>query len=304
MAENLLIVDDDEIIRELVQDDLERYGYAVETACDGLAAWQKIDLAPLSFDLMLLDKQMPGLDGISLLKRIKSDDRFMNLQVIMMTCDSRPEGIAEGMAEGAYYYLVKPSAENVLRRIIKNALYEASQKRVLRALIGKQTNHLNLLRRAEFCFRTLDEAKGLALLLADASMAPERTVNGYSELLINAVEHGNLGISYAEKSSLLREDRWMSEVETRLQDPRYADKTVNVTLEKTPAACIVTITDQGKGFDWQAYVRFSPERAFDLHGRGIAMSRAASFDSLEYSANGSSVTATVLIGDHDMRSRG
>ena len=55
----------------------------------------------------------------------------------------------------------------------------------------------------------------------------------------------------------------------------------------------MTIADQGQGFDWQSYVEFSPERVFDLHGRGIAMSKALSFDSLEYCGNGSKVIATV-----------
>lgn len=294
MTAKLLIVDDDEIIRLVTQADLQQCGYTVETAEDGLVAWEKINRDPSRFDLMLLDKQMPHLDGISLLKRIKSDDRFKELPVIMLTSDSRPEDIAEGLAEGAFYYLIKPSAENVLRLVIKNALDEFRQKRELRALVGKQASNLNLLRRAEFCYRTLPEARDLALLLADASMAPERTINGYSELLINAVEHGNLGISYAEKGQLLREDRWGSEVEARLQNPQYSDRLVNVTLEKTAAASIVTITDRGDGFDWQAYLEFSPERVFDLHGRGIAMSKAASFDGLEYLSNGSSVVTTVF----------
>jgi len=66
-----------------------------------------------------------------------------------------------------------------------------------------------------------------------------------------------------------------------------------VTLERTPATSIVTIADQGQGFDWKNYVEFSPERVFDLHGRGIAMSKAISFDSLEYCGNGNKVIATV-----------
>lgn len=294
MTAKILIVDDDEIIRLVTREGLELCGYSVETAEDGLAAWEKIDRDPSRFDLMLLDKDMPRLDGISLLKRIKSDGRFKNLPVVMLTCDSRPADIIEGLAEGAFYYLTKPSTEEVLKLVIKNTLDEFRQKRELQAMVGRQANNLNLLRRAEFCYQTLSEAMDLALLLADASTVPARTVSGYSELLVNAVEHGNLGITYAEKGQLLRDGRWENEVEERLQRPKYSAKAVNVTLEKTAAASIVTITDQGDGFNWQAYLEFSPERAFDLHGRGIAMSKAASFDSLEYLGNGSSVVTTVL----------
>jgi CheY-like chemotaxis protein len=294
MTATLLLVDDDEFIRLLTQEVLEQCGYKVETAEDGQAAWEKMDQAPAGFDLVLLDKHMPRLDGIALLKLIKADARFKELPVIMLTGDNRQQDILEGLAEGAYYYLTKPSTEEVLKLVIKNALDECRQKRDLRALLGQQKNNLSLMHRAEFRYRNLSEARDLALLLADASLDPGRTLNGYSELLINAVEHGNLSISYAEKSTLMNEGRWAEEVETRLQHPDFTDRRVNVTLEKTANANCVTITDQGNGFDWQAYVEFSPERVFDLHGRGIAMSKVISFDGLEYLGKGNSVVTTVL----------
>ena len=297
MSSTLLLVDDDDFVRTVTQEILEQCGYVVETVEDGLAAWEKLDKTPSRFDLVLLDKQMPRMDGISLLKLIKAEARFKELPVIMLTGDNRQQDIIEGLAEGAYYYLTKPSTEEVLKLVIKNALYETRQKQELRALLGQQKNNLNLLHRAEFRYRSLSEARDLALLLAEASLDPARTLNGYSDLLINAVEHGNLGISYAEKSALLKEMRWVDEVETRLQHPDFADRLVNVTLEKTASANNVTITDQGNGFDWQSYVEFSPERVFDLHGRGIAMSKAISFDQLEYQGKGNSVVATVLRPD-------
>lgn len=294
MSATLLLVDDDEFVRSLTQEVLQQCGYGVETAEDGLAAWEKMDKTPTRFDLVLLDKHMPRLDGISLLKQIKADVRFNELPVIMLTGDNGQQDIIEGLAAGAYYYLTKPSTEEVLKRVIKNALDEWRQKRELSALLGQHKNNLNLMQRAEFRYRNLSEARDLALLLADASMDPARTLNGYSELLINAVEHGNLSISYAEKSALMSEGRWADEVEARLQHADYSGHQVVVTLEKTANASRVTITDQGNGFDWQAYVEFSPERVFDLHGRGIAMSKALSFDSLDYLGNGNSVVTTVL----------
>jgi CheY-like chemotaxis protein len=290
---NLLVVDDDDFFRSMTRETLEESGYTVDTAEDGLAAWEKIDQAPAQFDLMLLDKQMPRQDGISLLKRIKADARLKELPVVMLTGDNRQQDIIEGLAAGASYYLIKPSSEDVLLLVIKNALDEFRKKRELRELVGKHESSLSLLRRADYSFRTLTEANDLALLLADASMNPARTVNGYAELLINAVEHGNLGITYVEKGQLITAGRWEEEVASRLRDPRFAQRYVDVTLERTPVASIVAITDQGQGFNWQSYVEFSPERVFDLHGRGIAMSKAISFDSLEYCGNGNKVVATV-----------
>ena len=295
MSERLLVVDDDEFVRVLMQEVLGQCGYEVETAEDGLVAWGRIDAEPARYDLVLLDKQMPRLDGISLLRKLRVDNRFTDLPVIMLTADTSPEDVSQGLAEGAHYYLTKPSTEDVLQVVIKSALAESRQKRDLRALVGRHAGTLALLCRAEFAYRTLAEARDLALLLADASLDPARTVVGYSELLINAVEHGNRGISYADKGRLLGEGRWAEEVEARLRDPGYAGRQVRVILDKSDGTSRVTIIDQGPGFDWAGYLEFSADRVFDLHGRGIAMSRSMSFDSLEYLGTGNTVVTTVAL---------
>lgn len=291
----LLLVDDDDFIQLVISENLTALGYEVEVAQDGQEAWEKIDHDPKGYDLILLDKMMPRMDGISLLKLIRADSRLNEIPVVMLTGADRAEDVVEGLAAGAYYYLIKPATQEVLSSVVKSALEESLKKRELRERIGQQRNNMRMLQHATFSFRTLKEARDLALLLADVSMNPERTVSGYSELLINAVEHGNLGITYAEKGRLLSEDRWAEEVESRLNSPQYAQHKVEVLLDKEPDSLIVTITDQGKGFDWQKYLQFDPARAFDLHGRGIAMSSGLSFDRIAYLGNGNSVVTTVKL---------
>ena len=59
--------------------------------------------------------------------------------------------------------------------------------------------------------------------------------------------------------------------------------------------CIeITVTDQGCGFDWQSYISLDEHRAFDSHGRGIAMARMMSFDTLEYRGCGNQVVGTIV----------
>lgn len=291
----LLLVDDDDFIQLVIGENLAKLGYEVDIAHDGQEAWEKISLDPKGYDLVLLDKMMPRMDGITLLKRVRADTRMTGLPMVMLTGADKAEDIVEGLAAGAYYYLVKPATQEVLSRVVKNALEESLRKRELHERIGQQKNNLRLLQRAVFSFRTLKEAKDLALLLSDISMSPERTVSGYSELLINAVEHGNLGITYAEKSQLLSEDKWSDEVERRLLSPQHSSQSVEVVMDKGADTLTVTITDQGQGFEWQKYMQFDPARAFDLHGRGIAMSSGLSFDHLEYLGKGNSVVTTVKL---------
>ena len=64
---------------------------------------------------------------------------------------------------------------------------------------------------------------------------------------------------------------------------------------REPDKVRVVIRDEGQGFDWQQYLDMDPARAFDTHGRGIAMSRMISFDAVEYRGNGNEVEVTVSI---------
>jgi DNA-binding response OmpR family regulator len=295
MTAKILLVDDEELLRDIISNNLVKFGYSVDVAADGLEGWEKISTAGVIYDLILLDKHMPRLNGIELLKRLKADARLAEIPVVMLSGAGHPEEIAEGLALGAFYYLTKPTPLHVLESLIKNTLQDAQHRQELRTRLSQHKHSLLLVQRAEFAYRTLQEAADLALLLADASLDPLRTVNGYSELLVNAVEHGNLGISYQEKSQLLLAGRWLEEVESRLQKPHYAERQVSVLLEKNSTSLVVTITDQGAGFDWHNYLNFSTERAFDLNGRGIAMSKAISFDSLEYLEKGNSVKTLVQL---------
>ena len=124
-------------------------------------------------------------------------------------------------------------------------------------------------------------------------------VFGLTELLVNAVEHGNLGITYEEKTRLREQGRWEEEVASRLAAPEYAEKQVRVSYSRERDQIRVRIEDEGQGFEWQRYVDMDLERAFDTHGRGIAMSRMISFDDVQYLGVGNTVEVTVRIEAQD-----
>jgi anti-sigma regulatory factor (Ser/Thr protein kinase) len=148
-----------------------------------------------------------------------------------------------------------------------------------------------------FRFRTPEAARILANALARACPYPEKTVLGLWELMINAVEHGNLGITYGEKSLLMTDGCWIDEVEARLALPEHRSKQVEVLFERDPTEITITIRDQGKGFDWRKYLELDPDRAFDPHGRGIAMARLISFRELEYLGSGDTVRVRITAAD-------
>jgi CheY-like chemotaxis protein len=102
----LLVVDDNEMNRDTLQRQLERAGYEVATAEEGLKALSMIDGE--TFDLVLLDVMMPGLTGIELLKIVRNDHPASELPIIMATARDKSENMVEALSLGANDYVTKP----------------------------------------------------------------------------------------------------------------------------------------------------------------------------------------------------
>lgn len=102
----VLVVDDDPAIRQLVTDLLEIYGYEVRTAVDGLDALREIEL--LRPDCVLLDVMMPGLDGFSVLERIRAREDAPTLPVVMLTAAADDASAWRAWTGGVDYFLAKP----------------------------------------------------------------------------------------------------------------------------------------------------------------------------------------------------
>lgn len=287
----ILVVDDEPMNLEIIAEHLEEANYALEFAANGAEAWDMLNADPARFDLVLLDRMMPVMNGMELLVKLKDDARFRHLPVVMQTAAAAKDQVAEGLRRGAYYYLTKPFERVVLLAIVEAAL---EQGRIRNGFLNERLDY-NTLCNAEFRFRNLEEAQRLAGFLARLTPQPDQAILGLCELMINAVEHGNLEISYAEKSALNEAGTWRAEVNRRLKMPQYAAREVSVAFVRKNDQLEFRIKDEGKGFDWNQYLDMSPDRAYDSHGRGIAMSRIVSFQEVIYSGNGNTVTAVVHI---------
>lgn len=287
----ILVVDDEPMNLEIIGEYLEDSRYELQFAADGSAAWDRLDGAPESFDLLLLDRMMPVMSGMELLVKLRADGRFRHLPVVLQTASAAKEQVAEGLRQGAYYYLTKPYERDVLLAIVDAAL---EQSRAHRSFVHERLDYATL-SQAEFRFRTLEEARRLAAFLARLTPRPDQAILGLSELMINAVEHGIVDISYAEKSAFNEAGTWRAEVERRLALPEYARRHATTRFVRHADRLEFTIADQGPGFDWTEYLEMNPRRAYDNHGRGIAMARTISFAEVAYSGNGNTVTATVRL---------
>lgn len=103
----VLVVDDSLTVREVERKLLENRGYEVKVGVDGMDGWNMLLGNP--FDLVITDVDMPRMDGIALVRRIKADPRLKNMPVMIVSYKDRQEDRLRGLEAGANYYLAKSS---------------------------------------------------------------------------------------------------------------------------------------------------------------------------------------------------
>ncbi|WP_030264646.1 two-component system response regulator CseB [Streptomyces sp. NRRL B-24484] len=113
----ILIVEDDEVIREATQMALERYGFPVDTAADGLQGLERFRARRP--DLLLIDVMLPLLDGVGLCRRVREES---NLPILMMSARGEAVDVVSGLEAGADDYVVKPFEIAVLVARIRTVL--------------------------------------------------------------------------------------------------------------------------------------------------------------------------------------
>ena len=289
----VLVVDDSALDRALLKLHLTTDGYRPDFASSGGEALAMLEGSPERFDVVLLDRHMPDVDGLTVLARMKEHPRLRMIPVILQTAATEQKDVIEGIRTGAWYYLTKPYDVQMLLSVVRTATNDYAEFKELRTRLRQGLKTLRLMNNATFSFRSVDEGRDLATILANACPDPDAAVVGLTELLLNAVEHGNLGITYEEKSAMRDKDEWQKEVDRRLALPENGGKRVEIRFDREPDAIRFTIRDAGHGFDWTHFLDIDPSRAFHTHGRGIAMARRLSFNSLDYIGSGNEVVATV-----------
>ncbi len=124
-AGRILVVDDNEVNRDMLSRRLEREGYEAQTAVDGLDALRAVHAG--SFDVVLLDILMPGLNGYEVLERLKADPQTRHIPVIMISALDEVDSVVRCIENGASDYLPKPFNPVLLRARIGACL---EQKRL------------------------------------------------------------------------------------------------------------------------------------------------------------------------------
>jgi len=289
-VDTVLIVDDEQALRSVLGKMLGDEGCRVLTAADGMEAQGLLQDNPDPISVVILDWVMPRMSGIELLHWMKKQPRIEHIPVIMLTALDDPERIKEGIDAGAFYYLVKPFKKPLLQSILRAAVSDYHNTRQLLEKLKQCARPLAFMDEGTFRFRTLAEAEQLAVMIASATPEPEHAMV-IAELLLNAVEHGNLGITYEDKGRLVSDNIWNEEIDRRLALPENKKKFAIVRMKRDGIILRVEIEDQGPGFDFDRYMQIDESRLFDSHGRGIAIARSAL--DLEFLQPGNKVIVTI-----------
>jgi len=121
----ILVVDDDPDICALLEFKLEACGYDVVIEHDGEAALAALDSEPV--DLVLLDWMMPRMGGLEVCLALRSDERFGQLPVLMLTAKAQEADVQRGLAAGADDYILKPFSPREVAARVAAALSRASR---------------------------------------------------------------------------------------------------------------------------------------------------------------------------------
>lgn len=117
MSKRILIIDDSPIVRNLHSVMLKAAGYDTETAENGYDALEKALRS--DFDLMIVDINMPKMDGFAFCREIRNTDKYQNIPLLIVSTESEAEDKMKGFKAGANLYLVKPVKMEVLVENVK-----------------------------------------------------------------------------------------------------------------------------------------------------------------------------------------
>ena len=285
----IAVIEDDPYIREAMVRILEGAGYQCLSAEDGVTGLRLIrDDRP---DLVFLDVQIPGIDGLTVLRHVR--DGTHSPVVVITTAYGTENTAIEALRLRADDYLRKPMLSSDILRTVEKYRPVISAMRAPTMLPDFVVSRECDVEMASEIRRVPEVA---AYLVQEAEMGRNyhkyhSCTLGLVELLNNAVEHGNLGISAAEKHRALEagNDSLTKLYRDRLANPVIRRRRVRIHMTSTREYSEWIIRDEGTGFPWRdVLARLNTADLLGLSGRGIFLAKLQ-FDVLEYQDPGNCV---------------
>ena len=282
----ILYVEDDEHIQWLTSTILTSLNHEVSPASDAAQAWRMLEQNPKHFDCLILDKNMPQCSGLELLRAIRSSAWHYDIPAIMLTAEAGNNCLIECLEGGVNLYLTKPATQELLKAALEQVQAEMEKRLGLLNQSKQFSNALSCMSHAHFRIQTPSQASSLAWLLSQQAQQTDHTYLGILEILINAIEHGNLHLKPSERKSLLSKDDFRQELELLSKQSPFCTKWVEVDFSSDDCFATIEVTDQGFGFDWQSSLNQNHSAKSWANVRGFHKIKNAGFINLHYRNNG------------------
>ena len=246
-------------------------------------------------EIKILDYTSKDIDNTAILEAIRSDPWLHNGGIIAVASSPAEAQAIEDLKDPNILivqtlYTFKQNFNGLLRSLIRNQQFlfnRGMQDRIgtdekgffvcdnnpmdIRLYTGFLVNYL-------YCTNRIDD---------DGRFALQSTL---MELLTNALEHGNCGITYEEKSEWLNKGGIILDlIDQKLKQPDFANRKIHIEYEIGREKSTFTIKDDGDGFDWRSRMTGDVPDVDEAHGRGIALSRSLVSD-LRYNEKGNQVS--------------
>lgn len=294
---SILIIDDNIDLLEYLKDFFMIYNYEVILAESGNEGIEKF--REFSPDIVISDIRLPDKSGNIVVKEIKELDP--DVPIIVITGYSDHNLILSAMKNGAVELLKKPFKPKDLKYLVSKieTLFKKIKEKLSASFLEWEKRHLKISNDihiipsvTDFIFSNVD------YIFSEISFMKI----GLQEILINAIEHGNLNISYEEKQKLLQAGDYNRILKEKASHPDFVDKFVDIKVFSTPDYLKIIVEDMGEGFDLSSIPDpENPENFLNESGKGIMMTLNA-YDDVQYNKKGNKVTL-VKYSDHREKSK-
>jgi serine phosphatase RsbU (regulator of sigma subunit)/FixJ family two-component response regulator len=281
----ILIIDDNIDLLDYLKDFFLIYNYEVilaETGNEGIEKFR--EYLP---DIVISDMRLPDKNGNIVVKELKKIDS--EVPIIIITGYSDYQLILSAMKNGAVDLLRKPFRPNDLKYLINKieTLFRKIKVRRSTSYVQWEKRHLIIMNDMHIIRSVVDFVfSNIDYICEDVSFMKI----GLQEILINAIEHGNLEISNKDKQEFLEKGNYNKFLKRRAQYSKYKEKTVDIRIFSTPQYLKIIVQDMGKGFNPKTLPDpENPENFLKESGKGILMAMHA-FDNVEYNETGNGVT--------------
>lgn len=285
----ILVVDDSQFDRAVVMKVLRKLGnWHAEYLSSGEEALRRIE--EQKFDLVLTDLHMPGMNGLTLLERIRELEH--PVPVVVMSSRGSEDAAIQALRLGAANYVVKKNMIHDLPGIVDSVIHSARSVQTETALLGhlqRSLFHFTIPNNRTLVRGAISFVQGLAEKFGKIPEADRiRLGICLEESLLNAMIHGNL-----EVSSALREDgsdEYDKQIDLRLGQYPYCDRMIDIDLAFSSESLVFTIRDEGPGFDIQSVPDpTNPENLCKPSGRGLLLIRLF-MDEVHHNEQGNTIT--------------